>query len=399
MTERQRNGFVLLLVLGLIARLGGRDRDQEDGSSASTSRAASSSSTRASRRRRRRTSPRRAPARRRHHARARRPARRRRAGDPDHGRATRSPSSLPNVKDAARAEKQVGTTARLEFYDWEANVAHAERQDGGQSAAAPRIRTSATISQGGTDGARVAGRRAAVALRRGQARLQAAGPVEPGQRPRGHRSTTCSARPGARRATAAGQGVRVPRRCRACTACSPGRTTTAPTCISGLPAGVTPPRARCSSCRRGRSCCRPPTPASRTRRSSTDPTAQFYVLKDHVSLFGNDITNPQQSTDSVGRPGRARSASPRKGETRRSRTSRGQIAQRGELDSVGSSQLNQHFAVALDNKLITVPQIDFKPVPGRDRRRAAAPTSPAASRSSRLRTSPPSCASARCRST
>src|SRR5436305_11379467 len=29
---------------------------------------------------------------------------------------------LPDVKDTARAEKLVGTTARLEFYDWEANV-------------------------------------------------------------------------------------------------------------------------------------------------------------------------------------------------------------------------------------------------------------------------------------
>src|SRR5207253_1637353 len=29
---------------------------------------------------------------------------------------------LPAVKDIARAEKIVGTTARLEFYDWEANV-------------------------------------------------------------------------------------------------------------------------------------------------------------------------------------------------------------------------------------------------------------------------------------
>src|SRR4030081_673969 len=29
---------------------------------------------------------------------------------------------LPDVKDIARAEKLVGTTARLEFYDWEANA-------------------------------------------------------------------------------------------------------------------------------------------------------------------------------------------------------------------------------------------------------------------------------------
>ena len=30
--------------------------------------------------------------------------------------------ALPNVKDTHRAEQEVGTTARLEFYDWEANV-------------------------------------------------------------------------------------------------------------------------------------------------------------------------------------------------------------------------------------------------------------------------------------
>src|SRR5438270_13645277 len=29
---------------------------------------------------------------------------------------------LPNVKDTARTEKLVGSTARLEFYDWEANA-------------------------------------------------------------------------------------------------------------------------------------------------------------------------------------------------------------------------------------------------------------------------------------
>ena len=33
-----------------------------------------------------------------------------------------------------------------------------------------------------------------------------------------------------------------------------------------------------------------------------DPTAQFYVLRDHVSLLGTDITNPQQSTDQSGSP-------------------------------------------------------------------------------------------------
>src|SRR5207253_170778 len=44
-------------------------------------------------------------------------------------------------------------------------------------------------------------------------------------------------------------------------------------------------------------------PASFTRPLSfSDPSAQFYVLRDHVALFGNDITSPQQSTDQSGQP-------------------------------------------------------------------------------------------------
>ena len=37
----------------------------------------------------------------------------------------------------------------------------------------------------------------------------------------------------------------------------------------------------------------------------SSPNAQFYVLKDNIALRGNDITNPQQSTDpNTGRAGR-----------------------------------------------------------------------------------------------
>src|SRR5256714_14108919 len=86
-----------------------------------------------------------------------------------------------------------------------------------------------------------------------------------------------------------------------------------------------------------------------------DPTAQFYVLKDHVALFGNDITNPQQSTDQSGSPdvtfnftGHGKSAFENVTST---------IAHRGQTDSGLGSKLVQHFAVALDNKLMTVPSI------------------------------------------
>ena len=44
------------------------------------------------------------------------------------------PVGAPNIK---RAEQEVGTTARLFFYDWEANVADPDGQAGGQPAADP----------------------------------------------------------------------------------------------------------------------------------------------------------------------------------------------------------------------------------------------------------------------
>src|SRR3954452_17941687 len=41
---------------------------------------------------------------------------------------------LPGVKNAARAEQQVGTTAQLQFYDWEPNVIGADGKELGEKA-------------------------------------------------------------------------------------------------------------------------------------------------------------------------------------------------------------------------------------------------------------------------
>ena len=96
--------------------------------------------------------------------------------------------------------------------------------------------------------------------------------------------------------------------------------------------------------------------------SFNSPNAQFYVLRDHVSLLGSDITNPQPSTDSTtGQP-----------DVTFGFTSKGQhefqavtkaIARRGDLVSGLGHTYDQHFAVALDNQLITVPSIDYKLYP------------------------------------
>ena len=57
--------------------------------------------------------------------------------------------SLPDVKDVGRAEKQVGKTARLEFYDWEANALTPNGKTVASQLQAQDPQ-SATISQGGS---------------------------------------------------------------------------------------------------------------------------------------------------------------------------------------------------------------------------------------------------------
>ena len=93
-----------------------------------------------------------------------------------------------------------------------------------------------------------------------------------------------------------------------------------------------------------------------------DPTAQFYVLKDNIAIRGSEITNPQQNTDlNAGQPDVTFGFSSQGRSAFQDVTAA--IARRGELDSGLGQQLNQHFAIALDNQLITVPFISYKQYP------------------------------------
>jgi preprotein translocase subunit SecD len=91
------------------------------------------------------------------------------------------------------------------------------------------------------------------------------------------------------------------------------------------------------------------------------PTAGYYVLKDHVALFGNEITNPQQTTDQAGQPNVTFGFTSRGQSAYQRLTAR--LARRGELSSTLNNRLNQHFAVALDNQLLTVPLVNFRAYP------------------------------------
>lgn len=93
----------------------------------------------------------------------------------------------------------------------------------------------------------------------------------------------------------------------------------------------------------------------------SNPSAQFYVLKDHAALFGNEIISSRQSTAPSGAPDVAFRFTSNGNAAFQKLTA--QIAHRGQDISALSTQLNQHFAVALDQQLIIVPQIDFRQYP------------------------------------
>ncbi len=93
-----------------------------------------------------------------------------------------------------------------------------------------------------------------------------------------------------------------------------------------------------------------------------DPTARFYVLTDAPLLTGAAITHPRQSSDkNIGAPDVVFGFT-RTGAAAFEKMTKA-VAHRGDLVSGLGQTLNQHFAVALDDRLITVPFISFKQYP------------------------------------
>jgi hypothetical protein len=92
-----------------------------------------------------------------------------------------------------------------------------------------------------------------------------------------------------------------------------------------------------------------------------DPAAGYYVLRDDPSLSRSDITDPRETTLPGGEAGVSFkfTASGR----REFQVLTAAIARRGRLVSGLGETLNQHFAIAIDDKLVTVPSIDYKQYP------------------------------------
>jgi SecD/SecF fusion protein len=129
----------------------------------------------------------------------------------------------------------------------------------------------------------------------------------------------------------------------------------------GLPAGVTKADGELVAVPQGTVVLQATDPSASDQISPGSPSAEFFVLKDHVALLGNDITNPRAGTDQSGQPDVTFGFNGT-GQRRFEAMTR-EVARRGANVSVGGATFNQHFAVALDNQLVTVPQIDFRQYP------------------------------------
>ncbi len=268
---------------------------------------------------------------------------------------------LPNVSNVKQAERLVGTTARLEFYDWEANVLTPSGkpvasllQTGDQSAL--------TISQGAGSAAGPGGPGA------GSLGLYQAVKLAAKQKPYISKANArvgpeyfLFGKSGSAACAAAAHAIKAtPLVGQPCYLAGP---TSKPSDLDAeLAQGVTPAEVAQSS---------PQTikvnqgwvvmeaaPSSYGHFTSlADPSAQFYVMRDHVALFGNEITNPQQTTDQAGQPDVSFGFTGNGGQAFQNVTAT--IAKRGSLVSGLGRALQQHFAVALDTQLVTVPQVDY----------------------------------------
>jgi SecD/SecF fusion protein len=274
---------------------------------------------------------------------------------------------LPDVKDTARAVNEVGTVARLYFFDWEANAL----MPSGKTVASQLVAqdpTALEISQGlassppGAPNAGSTNLYQAVKLASSQPKVISKnysrfGPQyylfgAPG-------SAACQTLAKARKITLiAGQH---------CLLAGPDNETYQVTpqqasanLASQLPAGVSVSQGQVLVVPQGTVVLEASNPTGQTIKP-TSPQAQFYVMKDNPSLSGSDITNPQQSTDQSGSPDVTFGFNSNGAKEFQAVTET--IARRGSDVSLGSNAYDQHFAVALDNQLVTVPSIDYKTYP------------------------------------
>jgi SecD/SecF fusion protein len=262
---------------------------------------------------------------------------------------------LPDVQNTKRAEQLVGTTARLAFYDWEANALTPSGQTV-DSQLGVQDPTAIAMSKGaGSPGAGSLGLYQAVTLAAKQ-------PYEASKdNARAGPAYFAFGAPGSAACKTAAQHYHVTAVVgQHCYLAGPEDNLS--DLDSALPPNVSASQAQILAVKRGTIVLQAvPTNGFSHERAWSDPSSQYFVLRDHVALFGNEITNPQQSTDQAGEPDVAFGFTSKGANAFANVTAT--IAHRGSTASSFGNLLLQHFAVALDTQLITVPQIDFRTYP------------------------------------
>ncbi len=266
--------------------------------------------------------------------------------------------SLPDVTNAERAIEQVGSTAQLQFYDWEPNLIGREKAIGGTPAAEPP----------------------AGALKEAQDEWKAAG-----------RSTTkqenqqlifAGAYPNAYGAVNLAAEQKPVADCTTCSTTKPRYYLFSKDSTHKLIAGpeFSEEDLFISATGQKRShegtVKKVPAGTIVVSEQPSDPNgkvvdgienAGWYALKDDPALSGTDITNPRQETDEFGQPNVTFTFTDKGRQAFQDVTRK--IAQRGQARAIGpasgeqAAQLSGHFAVVLDNEVKTRPIIDFSQNP------------------------------------
>lgn len=243
--------------------------------------------------------------------------------------------SLPGVPNAARAEKQVGSPAQLVFYDWEANLLGPDGKP-----IAPKLATgdanAAQLSQSAGDPP--AGQPLYEAVKLAAARHV---PRPPNALRAGPQFFLFASSPDHRLLAGPDDNQKD---------------------LLSEVGGRQPPNSQILTIQAGTTVLQAVDRNAKKQIAFNDPAARFYVLNDSVALFGKDVKNPHQGNNQQQAPDVEFSFT-NKGKQQFHDVTRA-IAQRGQQLNLlqhpaSPQQVAQHFAVALDRKLISVAFIDF----------------------------------------
>jgi SecD/SecF fusion protein len=273
-------------------------------------------------------------------------------------------ASLPDVHDITRAENEVGSTAQLEFYDWETN---ALLPDGKPVASQLPLQNqkAVLISQGQTGGGGPG------LPDTGGMPLYNAVKLASQQRPQTTNTAQLSrlgseyflfGAPGSQAcATAAKDNGTLPVKGEHCyLAGLAGYGSLEQLKSAPLPKGVSFSQGQVVTVPQGWVVLQASNPNATNTIQATSPQAQYFVLRDHPALSGKQISNPT-ATSQNGVP--IVQFGFKSGGADAFQNVTAQIAHRGAKFSIGQNHLFQHFAAALDGQLLSVPQIDYTKYP------------------------------------